>query len=84
MKDGCFFIVTFEVTIAPPLNDKMISQGKTLKEILEDKNMKKLTGIGLIAFIIIYWLMPDLMIGPVDDIIVTLMAGCAARKRLTH
>ena len=45
--------------------------------------MKKLTGIGLIAFIIIYWLMPDLMLGPVDDIIVTLMAGCAARKRLT-
>ena len=44
--------------------------------------MKKLTGIGLIAFIIIYWLMPDLVIGPVDDIIVALMAGCTARKRL--
>ena len=49
---------------------------------MEDKNMRKLTGIALIVSIILYWVMPDPIIGPIDDIIFALVAGYAARKRL--
>ena len=45
--------------------------------------MNHLVKFGLIALVIAYWVMPlDLMIGPVDDIIITLLAGCASKKFL--
>ena len=45
--------------------------------------MKHLIKFGLIALVVAYWIMPlDLMIGPVDDIIITLLANCASKKML--
>lgn len=45
--------------------------------------MKHLVKFGLIALIIAYWIMPiDFMIGPVDDVIIALLTGCASKKFL--
>ena len=46
--------------------------------------MKHLIKFGLVTLVIAYWIMPFdfMMFSPIDDVIITLLAGCASKKML--
>ena len=50
--------------------------------VVESSSKTKLIRGAVIALVVLYWICPDLVPGPIDDIIVTLV-GMAVNKKMT-